>query len=324
MSVQRVPQLRLIEVGCDYITATVRKGHSHDVLRDRVDSWAELRKAEGYSVRGWQWQGYRGFVTDGITWGARDSDSIVRLSGKQAHRWGHTLTNWADNVSRIDVQVTLQDDGLRQNWASVANETASLDPRVQCGQTGTRITFNTPTGCSSYIGGGDSDRMMRCYDKTAESDGEYPPGCWRWEVEWKHSRALTVARQLANDRFRSFICAEAVQVAYASYGVHIPMGAISSGWRDAGVRHQSDDQRRLAYLRSSIRPMLSDLQLRYGRETILEALGMPEYSIDTGERIAASIARLEDGLANTYGVAIGPIEHTLINDLVDRAVSEAE
>lgn len=280
MVTAHTPNNRILEARCDWLTATSRTGQGATVLQGRAKTWVERRHAEGYPVRPWRWQSYEGEIVDGISWGVRSTDLIVRLSGECAFRHSPTTFQWSTNVSRLDVQVTLQEPMLQRDWASIAMSMAGIDARVQSGMTETRIIHNTPRGATCYIGSGRGDRLMRVYDKSAESDDAYPPGCWRWEIEYKRNRAIRVAERLANQRWLPYGILECVRQAWNDYRVAIPCEGLPSDWKDSAPKIETTDERRLAWLRSSIRPMMTSLLEAYDQQTLLEAVGLDDYGSD--------------------------------------------
>jgi hypothetical protein len=285
-------QLQLIlESRIDYATITAKEGKRADILEARGRYWAATEATNGYTVTPWAWKGYLGETTNGVTWGRRTDDVIIRLSGKAAERYAPTAITYCDNVSRLDVQVTLQDQGMTVNWAERVYDIANTDSRVVGKQTKTSLIANKPSGATCYIGSRSSERYYRCYDKHAESDGTYPPGTWRYEVEYKAARALAVARRLQDQGFTPRSSAEVVQQAFANYGFNVPALLPETSWRDAGIKYQTTDERRLLYLSTSIAPMIDRLRETYALTTIQSALGLPD--IETGEVVPFSAGMVQ-------------------------------
>lgn len=291
--------LPILEARLDWVTATVKAGKALGVLASRADAIMSIREKEGYRRRGFRSPFYQGETIDGCTWGTREDDGMIRLSGELAGRFGPTAITFANHISRLDVQVTLRDPDLTRNWAERADWLAGQNPKVQAGELETRCIRQRPDGITSYIGAPASQRMLRCYDKAAESKGEYPLGSWRWEVEYKHDRAHAAARRLQSKSFRPQDCLDQVCKAYASVGISLPTVCVPSGWRDAAIKHESDDARRLAWIIGSIRPMLERMKEGYETSVLLDALGFSEV-IDTLESQAATIDSL------SYLVQIAP------------------
>lgn len=306
--------VKVLEARVDWLTATVGPGYKGAILASRAADWQAKRCAEGYRLKEFRWSGYLGDSVDGITWGQREDGSILRLSGEMAHRYHQTALTFASNVSRIDVQVTVQTSDGFTNYASLANALVQDDNRVKNGMTRTSLIKSTPRGTTSYIGSRSSDRYMRVYDKTAESDGAYPNYSWRYEVEYKKDRAFRVAQEILRQKGSPEGIRQIVEQAFANYRIAIPVPALPPGWRDAGIRQETNDERRLAWLESSIAPMIRKLQEGIPRATIMQALGL-EGLIDetTGERYGND-ASLPDGVTK-----LDPNSATFFSDL-ERAV----
>lgn len=274
----------VLEVGVDWMTATVRHGAEQRALARLADDWLLDRGCEGYRIHGWKWNNYTGSQTDGISFGSREDGWIIRVSGPMATRHWLTIATWATNISRFDVQATVLSSMQREDHAAAYFAKLSDDPRVTSGIVTTRLIESTPDGSTLYVGSRSSDRMFRIYDKTAESLYDYPERSWRYEIEYKGDRAKKVADGIRQDRHPTQAIFDCLQTAYTSYGVAVPADRPGWEWRDAAIKHTSDDERRLAWLRRCIRPCVSKLSQAFGVERVLTSLGVYE-EIDelTGE-----------------------------------------
>jgi len=270
-------RFHLLECGVDWMTATAGKGARADAIAHRSREYALERSCEGYQLKPWAWNGYVGQVVDGCSWGRREDGVIVRLSGSMATRHWKSMLVFADNVSRLDVQVTVLDQEAVSNLALNVYRKAGEHPMVQSGMTTTKYTESTPTGSTCNVGSRSSDRYMRLYDKTAESGGEYPNRSWRYEIEYKNRRAYKVASAILASRHEALACHERVCAAWKDYGIAVPGPCPTLGWRDAGVVHATDDQRRLEWVRKCIRPVIGRLVEAYDAETVAAALGFTIY-----------------------------------------------
>jgi len=285
--------LEVLEARCDYLTATVGQGYKAAILASRCAEWQSARAKEGYPIKAFRYSGYLGESTDGITWGSREDGSLVRLSGEMAHRHHQTALTFVSNVSRIDLEVTLLSSVADANFAEQCHYAARADQRVKAGMTRTSIIRSTPRGATCYIGSRSSDRYFRVYDKTAESEGAYPNWSWRFEVEYKKDRAWRVAQEILKGHGRPETIRGIVEQAFLDYGYHLPCLALPPSWRDKGVRHETNDERRLAWLQKSIRPMIENLSEGVPLGTVLEALGLPlMIDADTGEMYARTTDKL--------------------------------
>lgn len=279
--------LQILESRLDWLSATVKPGERQTIIKGRVATWIDNRVAQGYDRRGFKTPFYEGVRTDGLAFGERTDDALITLSGPMAQVHGPTLITWADTISRLDVEVTLREPNLRTNWAEYVDRLAAMDARVQSGQLQTRLITSRPRGVTSYIGDGASDRMLRCYDKTAESEDRYPPGSWRFEVQYRHKRAERVAQKLLEGSVLAAECLGAVCAAYRDHRIDVPTICIPNDWKDAGITLATDDERRLEWLKRCVAPAVERLTDHFGVDTVLDALGLNAI-IDTLEGMQAT------------------------------------
>lgn len=284
VAINRLAPSHVMECAVDWMTATIRNGSEQRALAILCEEWLLDRSCEGYEVKGWRWNNYSGSVTDGISFGRREDGFIVRLSGSMAVRHWLTTATWAHNVSRFDVQATVLAGDPRDEFAYSGFTKLALDPRVESGATTTRYIENTPAGSSLYVGSRSSDRMLRLYDKTAESDGDYPNRSWRYEIEYKSDRAQRVVERIKADRHPTQAIFDTIQTAYSDYGIGMVADRPGWEWRPTVTRHETTDERRLAWLARCIRPCVTRLTEAVGVDRVMVALGL-QMEVDelTGE-----------------------------------------
>lgn len=289
---QTRPTVPILESRLDWLTATVKPGNKQQVVKGRVESWMARREADGYPRHKFVTPFYQGERVNGIAIGLREDDAMITLSGPQASEHGAMVITWADTVSRLDAQITVQEPDLSKDWAGYVDAVAGQSNLVKSKAIKTRLIRQRPNGVTSYIGSPGADRMLRCYDKHAESDGDYPPGAWRFEVQWRHNRATNAAYALLNRGISPLSCLESICSAYLSYGVSLPVHCLPPGWRDANIRSRTDNQRRLDWLHTSIAPVVGKLIDAEGVDTVLGALGL-QFIVDTLD-VQASMLRAID------------------------------
>ncbi|HWI69627.1 MAG TPA: replication initiation factor domain-containing protein [Nitrospiraceae bacterium] len=268
------PVFELHECGVDWLTATVRPGTNATALTTVAWAWQQDRANEGYEVKPWRWNGYDGDTVDGLTLAKRDDGTIIRLSGDMARRHWLVAMNFADNVSRIDLQATILDVEKSLDWGVTGYSRAQQAEMVQSGTTSLKLTVNRPKGSTLNIGSRVSSRFFRLYDKHAETKGEYADGTWRWEIEYKGDRAWRLARRLAASKNQHMDILSVLDDAYFDYKIQMPIAVLPYGWREKAVKRTTDDQRRLEWLRRCIRPTILKLSECYSAETVAEALGL--------------------------------------------------
>jgi DNA relaxase NicK len=267
----------LMECGVDWMTATAGSGARANTLAGRGRAYVEERGTEGYQIKPWFWNGYRGEVVDGCSWGKRDDGVIIRVSASMARRHWKSILVFADNVSRFDIQTTVLDRESKEDLARTAFARAQENSQILNGTVKTAYTVNTPEGSTLTLGSRSSDRFLRLYNKTAETDHEYPNTCWRWEVEYKGRRAYKVANDVNVSKSEAAACHNRVRTCFGSYGVRCAGEEPTFGWRDAGIVRSTDDQRRLEWVKRCIRPTIGRLVEAYDSETIAKALGLTIY-----------------------------------------------
>lgn len=275
--------LTCLSAGIDYVTATGTPGIRERILSGLVRTWFKKREGEGHHGKQWSFNGYSGETIDGLSYGQRYDSSIVRVSGELARERGATVLRLSTHVSRLDVQITLQDDVQVCSWAKRAQDQAWDDGRVKSGMTKTTLSQSTPDGTMYTLGSRISERYYRIYDKTAESKGLWPPGCWRWEIEYKGNRATRVAAHIAADAWSAEACRSVVDSAFSDYGIELPYDRMPRNWKDRSPREETDDEKRLEWLSSTIRPAVQRLRESIDHVTILEALGLDDVDLVTGE-----------------------------------------
>lgn len=266
----------LLSAGIDWVTATTEPGTRGHLVQAAAKRWVTQRIEEGHQKTSWTWNGYIGERADGISHGNRHDGTIVRLSGEPARAHGVQLITWADNVSRLDLQVTTLTENADTEWATGALCQALLHPSVKKGYIAAGIQEVHKHGATFTMGKRISDRYYRVYNKHLESRGEYPPGTWRWEIEFKRARADVIAAKLAEETNLPQAVAGLVGVCFLNYGVQIPCEWVPPGWRDQSPRHITTDERRLEWLRQAIRPLVERMYEGDKKKEVLDSLGLWE------------------------------------------------
>lgn len=270
--------LRVLESAIDYCTCTYSGSDKFlEVMKARALAWMKERELEGFRRKPWGMEGYNGQAIDGLSVGHRDHSTIIRLSGLMAKRHAAVALTWATNVTRLDLQVTLQDDDLEREWARAINNHMQTLPGTAIGYPQVSLTTNQPKGSTVYVGARISHRFFRCYDKTAESDNVYPPGCWRFEMEYKQDVARSALRGLASQSYSAAAVMNVLQNEMMAHQMRLPAAPLAHNWRPTVIQQPTDDQKRIEWLRRSIRPMLDRMLETLPIDTITDALGLPLY-----------------------------------------------
>lgn len=228
----------------------------------------EVRR--GSDQRVWRMQGYCGWIAGGVAIGSRDQGVLVQLTSETARTLAVPILRKGANVSRLDLQVTARNPETPVSLARLAYEAAIAAPRRRGRPRSAEWRENSTGGTTAYFGRRVSARYARLYDKGAES-GQAPPGTvYRWELELKPPISNSAAIRLLNSGSVEMEASGMVYTHFASLSIAPPWSATDvCAPSDPRV---TDDDRRLAYLRNCVRPMVGRL-IRAGRRAeVLEAL----------------------------------------------------
>ena len=190
-----------LHVGVDYLTATLNFDEGfyfYTIVKNikRLPIFAECEE------RPWRFYGYNGFVllagnAGHLAYGDHNYNGhIIQLSGEFALRFWLQFVNVATNVSRIDLKVDSKLDVPNEDLAlGYYEEAVQRDLHTQRKYS---VVMSAKAGETLYVGARSSDQFGRVYDKTAQTKEYDSLGTvWRFEVEYKRSKAKAIAGELA-------------------------------------------------------------------------------------------------------------------------------
>lgn len=267
-------RLPLLEARCDWLTGTCELAGPYQSLLYLCESISSADEKAGDRIETWAFQGYRGFQTSGVRYGQRDDGAIGILSGPnaQAHirKFAELTTHW----SRIDYCVTGVDDSGRINPPKDYYVGWSAVPGANPKRSSATLIQNSVGGATISIGARSSAYYLRCYDKAAESKGQYPPGSWRWEVELKrHASEGEFRRWREHPVSEGFIKA-IVAHEFHRQGCYVPWTRDDGFTREPPPPRVRDADRALDWLNEQVRPCVDWLMEARGEARVLGALGI--------------------------------------------------
>jgi DNA relaxase NicK len=270
----------IIESQVDWLTVT----HPNTDRHHPFNTWARLalqvEESADNRVRPWQMKGFEGEHCGGVSHGLRDSGAIVCLSGQAAQDRLDTALDLAQNVTRVDLAVTVKltppdDDLERELWAAL--QAAYPDKKAPFKA---KFIDSLTEGRTIYVGSRTSERMLRVYDKGAEARAAEDPhgaerylGCHRFELEVKGGQARPTALTVSESPLPGFRVASLVGAYCALHGIdhstftNNPTGLIP------GFRRRSDTDSKLSWLRRSVSPTVDWLRSNGNQAKVLRALG---------------------------------------------------
>jgi hypothetical protein len=278
--------LSVLSADVDWFTCTGGLDTSGEELYRRGSELVSQFVDQGDKHRQTSWQGYRGDQAGPIMVGLRGDGVVLRASGIGARVALEKVRGLGVKPTRVDVQMTVYHgsvDGLPQKLKRQA-------VRARAGRNGTPYRVKHIDGCGDgdavIIGDRSSEAFGRSYDKYRETLQKYkesvalrrelsegfPDGSWRYEVEYKGSKALSVYERLLGADFCGSVVGD-VRGWYADHGIEIPVGdQLLPAVRES--RHVPDDERSLAWIRSAVRPTVDHLAARKRLGDVLEASGI--------------------------------------------------
>jgi hypothetical protein len=116
------------------------------------------------------------------------------------------------------------------------------------------------------------------YDKGVESKQAKPGILIRQEVEYKRDAALSCARRFASMESYGHELIACVRGEFRGRGIITQRGKIGEV-ESARVVAQSDDARRLSYIRAVTSVMVAKVLRSYSVDEVLDALGLSGYAV---------------------------------------------
>lgn len=234
--------------------------------------------AQGARIEPYKRLGYEGNYAAGAFYGEREDGSLWQWPGGIAHEAFIALAPYAERASRVDVQVTFQQEPFNPNWA--AEEYDRLQTNVQGAKIGSvkglELYTNNKGGQTIYVGSRQSDSYICIYQKGAQSGEELYQDCWRVECRYKNRYAAQLQEKLKTKVSRLSQASYAVVLSHAErsgidlaldprphLSIEPPRGAV-----------KSDVLATLQWLEKSVRPAINRLRkLGLERDALL-ALGL--------------------------------------------------
>jgi hypothetical protein len=215
------PEVRheILSAGVDWITATTSKGSSRWDMQEYADNQRRRFMDSGETIKQGYRLGFYGWQADGFFHGSREGGSMIVASGAQAHNVFPAVAGLADNISRLDLQVTIATPEERPHLGVQAySMIKSGAPRTRKVKNVTLISSH-PSGETCSIGKRKSDQYGRIYDKATEAQLGEARSVWRYEVELKRSPAVSLAARLRGDPMVEGSTLSYVHAWYSARGV---------------------------------------------------------------------------------------------------------
>jgi hypothetical protein len=285
-SLDTLKEVESWSAGADWVTMSRDVGG--DVYGDGLDweSWHRLQSAkdnDGWvDVKQAEIQGYVGYAFPSCFWGQHATQGeLLRASGKTA-RDAVAAKLRPDNVSRLDVQVTVWGAGTAPELiAACAKQAAGYVkgrkgpiPRV-------RHISGFGRGDTCYIGSRRSDTFLRVYDKALESKNEKYHDSVRFECELKNERAFIAYGVLNRQVHQEPAAVAIVRDAFLRHGIELPQNiGLTTPYNSYIPPRETNAARTLAWLRTQVGPAMIRLLTEGSTfDEINDALGLGRLAI---------------------------------------------
>ena len=273
----------------DWLTCTAKSPEARIRLYELC---AEFRRdlAQNGKITPWRFRGYQGLQCESVRWGTRSDSDIAVLSGYDAEIAWRRLLPVAENVSRVDLAVTIRTRNEVGDLVQVYYDWVKQNLGAWEARKLTKIE-NSQGGQTLYVGSRASDQFGRIYDKGAQDKKlKVPPGyLWRYEVEFKDDRAPKIADGLKKltvpGEDISKTIQESVYLWFDSRGVPplfdrtkvLPLGSTVSA-------RVSTDEKALAWLHAQVAPTVTRLMDKGKVDQTLQALGVQHWIVEESAR----------------------------------------
>lgn len=269
-----------VSVGIDWLTVTAREGEQREKLLERGVDLLMEDASEGNRVRPFRMGRFYGGKARHVGVGEWDGRVLVVVGGGKADAVAAELLALAQNVSRLDLQVSVRQEPYDADLAKRTWEEARAERLIEGRPARYDLYARRGEGTTLYIGSGKSRYLARLYERFAKTKDEADRDVWRYEVEAKRERAKQAAdlwRAAANP---GVFTEGYVYAHFANRGVTPVFQADHPFTPSPLPEVESDAARSLAWLRSSVKPAIRRLEQWGEAEAALRALGIVAESSD--------------------------------------------
>jgi hypothetical protein len=261
----------LLNAGIDWVTCSKKGSLLGSEFQALGDELVRGAKAADARTRLATWQGYAGLRGVNFFYGTHGMAAVVTLSGRHEPTLVQDFIRAADNVSRIDLQATVEvlpaDPMLGPiNYRQL--ESYDVNPGQKPMVT---VIHNTRGGHTNAVGSRISDAYGRNYDKGVEGKLCEPGRVWRYEVEFKRGRAKTVAEQISLSRKVELDCARTVWRWWAHRGIRL-LPVEPSGYPIDTRLPERPESDPLRWFETSVSQCVNDAIASHGLHAVLRAL----------------------------------------------------
>lgn len=261
-------------VGVDTLTCTIGPESSQDHFRQVTADLLARSAASGNRTHYFKRHYFTGVQTREIGIAENRGSLLCELRGATAREWWPEILPLADKVSRIDVQVTVEEEPYNDARAILAWFRAARRAKREGRPPRYTLYADASKGSTLYIGRLGSRFLARLYEKGKEDPKGGWENCWRYEVQARRERAIEVAADLASASDPLALSEGLVWSHFTDRGVP-PIYNPTTAHRLPPLRKEpSDVEKSLDWLGASVAPVLRRLYSAGAYEDALARLGV--------------------------------------------------
>ncbi len=267
---------KLLSAGIDWLTCSKSGGVDASLFQTTAQIMLLKSCTDGETPKLGTWQGYAGLQSSTAFVGMAGDNALVRLSGPHSPALTTKLITAADNVSRLDLQMTVELDPPDAMFGKIEfRQLADYDHNAGRKPVVT-VIHNTHGSHTNAVGSRLSDAYGRSYDKGIESGNVVRGKFVRYEVEYKRHLAKKIASQIALSDKVVDVAARTVYRYWARKGL-LPLPTEPKGGLIDQAHPKRLDPEYLGYLSRNIRTPVRRAIDMHGLEPVLDALGLLDY-----------------------------------------------
>ena len=263
----------LCNVACDYLTSLSTEVGGQNPHHTQATALFRVEADRGNEIRPWGMSGFKGWKCGHVELGTRDDLFMCRLSGEAAANSWLRMVHLCGRVTRIDVQATIKTGCGPTERIDFHRDEALAFCRAHDDRPVARWIRDNRKGYTLYLGSRESNVFGRIYDKHAREQLDHFLGCVRYEVQFNSRLANSVAFVLARQASPSLGMAGYIRSFLQERGVSPPAVEFSQ-LTPCVPRSRTDAEKKLEWIRTSVRPSVLNLIALGKGAQVLEALGL--------------------------------------------------
>lgn len=261
----------VVESQVDWLTCSAIDERGRDGLLDLgVELLAEQGKAN--KVKDFHLHGYTGSQAGHVKVGIGGDRVLLMLGGDPANEWFDFAVAHADNVSRIDLAVTVKLDQADKDVAKRGQQEYASNVQRGNRYPNACDLYDGTSGSTLYVGKRESAYFARLYDKGRQSKLDRYSNCWRYECEYKEDYARNVAAACGRATDRSAFCAGTVYSDWVKRGIRPIYEPTRMELYGKGFDRATDVDTKLRWLAATVRPVVRFLTEHGHGDLAIDAL----------------------------------------------------